>query len=91
MKINIKYLLIIAILIGLTTTSFGQKIDKKIVKAKKNLNEARNDEINADEALMVAQVDSVVQYEKFKKELADKIAAQKKKTPNSKEIPVKKK
>jgi ABC-type transport system involved in cytochrome bd biosynthesis fused ATPase/permease subunit len=91
LKNAIKYLSIIVFLIGFTTISYGQKNDRKISKAKKSLKEARNDEINADEALMVAQVDSVVQSEKLKKEMADKIAAQKKKSQNTKQIPEKKK
>jgi len=74
-------ILLILIMVITTSVSFSstQKPERKLVKARKSLKEAKLDLLIADELLMVAQVDSIVELEKAQKVKADKLSDQKQK------------
>ena len=70
-KICVRIVLLVAF-VAFVTTSYGQKPSKKTEKARKNLKQAELDLRIADENLMIAQVDSIVQLEKAQKKIAAK-------------------
>jgi hypothetical protein len=66
MKKTILTMVVIAFIAVTASTSYGQSTDKKSEKAKKDLMEAKQD-------LNVTQMDSVADYQNFKKEAEVKI------------------
>jgi len=69
-------ILVMAFLSVMMLICFAQKPDKKVVKARRTVSEAKHDLVVADEILMIAQVDSIVQSEKKKNILEEKNKSQ---------------
>jgi len=83
----IKYYFKIGLIAFMTmcfTDLLAQKPYRKVVKARRNYVEAKKDLLIADEILMVAQVDSLVQNEKNKILLAEKLKSQQKNSKSNK-------
>jgi ATP:corrinoid adenosyltransferase len=74
--VHVMLLLIITISVSISS---AQKPERKLIKARKSLKEAKLDLLIADELLMVAQVDSIVELEKAQKTKVDKMSNQKQK------------
>lgn len=83
--IKVLFKIVLMVLLSMSNTVlFAQKPFKKVVKARRNYAEAKKDLLIADEKLMVAQVDSLVQYEKNKILQAEKIRLQQNKAKSKK-------
>jgi hypothetical protein len=68
-------LVLIALLAGTISTSFGQEPDRKSVQAREDLQKAQKDVIEAKKDIIEAQKDSIIEYQKFKKESEERIMA----------------
>lgn len=73
MKNKILISVIIAFIAVSVSTSYGQEPDKKSVKARENLKEAKKDVVDAKKDLKEAKKDSISDYQKFKNEYEVKI------------------
>jgi hypothetical protein len=69
---------VIAFMAGSISTSFGQAPDKESVKARKNLKEEKQDVVVAKQELVVAQKDSISEYQQLTKESDAKFKANEK-------------
>ncbi len=73
MKKLVLTLAVVALGVVTASTSFGQNVDKKSEKARENLLEGKKDVLEAKKDLKTAQLDSVADYQKFRKESETKI------------------
>lgn len=73
MKRSLLFLAIIALVAGSITTTLGQTPDRKSVKARENLQEAKKDVAKAKKEIAQAKKDSIAEYQSFKKRAEIKI------------------
>jgi ATP:corrinoid adenosyltransferase len=68
----LKYSLLFIVFTTLFSVSNAQNPERKLKKARKSLKEAKQDLLIADELLLIAQVDSIVELDKALKSKGDK-------------------
>lgn len=73
MKRSLLFLAIIALMAGSISTTLGQTPDRKSVKARENLQEAKKDVAKAKKDIAQAKKDSIAEYQSFKKKSEIKI------------------